>query len=78
MMFKIKCPQCGTDGSISLVESSYQGPYRCWKCRTLFTIKLENNELKSYEPLSEEELEKQQEIEAVKAKLKRQFPNREI
>jgi len=72
MIVKIKCPKCETEGSLSLVESSYQGPYRCWKCRENFTIKMENNELKSCEPLSQEEFEKQQEIEAMKAKFKRQ------
>jgi len=72
MIIKIKCPECSTEGSISLVESSYEGPYRCWKCRALFTIKLEDNELKSYEPLSQEEFDKQQEIKAMKDKFKRQ------
>jgi len=72
MLVKIKCPKCATEGSLSLIESSYQGPYRCWKCRELFTISLENNELKSCEPLSQEEFEKQQEIEALRAKFKRE------
>ena len=72
MIAKIQCPECGTEGSFSVVESSYQGPYRCWKCRALFTIRLENKELKSCEPLSQEEFDKQQELEALKAKFKRQ------
>jgi len=71
MIVKIKCAKCGTEGSLSLSDPSYQGPYRCWKCRELFTIKLENNELKSCEPLSQEEFEKQQEIETLRAKFKR-------
>ena len=71
MLIKIKCPACATEGSLSLVEPSYQGPYRCWKCRELFTISLENNELKSCEPLSQEEFARQQEIEALRAKFKR-------
>lgn len=70
MIVKIKCPKCGTEGSLSLVESNYQGPYRCWKCRELFTLKLENHELKSCEPLSQEEFDKLQEIESMKAKFK--------
>jgi len=70
-MVKIKCPKCSTEGSLHLVESTYQGPYRCWKCRGLFTIKIENSELKSCEPLSQEEFDRQQEIEALKAKFKR-------
>ena len=72
MLVKIKCAKCGTEGSLSLSDASYQGPYRCWKCRELFTIKMENNELKSCEPLSQEEFERQQEIEALRAKFKRQ------
>jgi len=72
MIVKIKCPKCETEGSLSLVESNYQGPYRCWKCRELFTIRLENNKLKSCEPLSQEEFEKQQEIEALKKKMRRE------
>ena len=72
MLVKIKCPKCESEGSLSLVESDYQGPYRCWKCRELFTITLQNNKLKSCEPLSEEEFEKQQEIEELKKKFKRE------
>ncbi len=71
MMIKIRCPECGTEGSMSLLESSYEGPYKCWKCRALFTIRLKNNELESCEPLSQEDFEKQQEIAALKARLKR-------
>ena len=71
-MLKIKCPKCDTEGSFSLADSSYEGPYRCWKCRGLFAIKIENSELKSCESLSQEEFEKQQEIEALRAKFKRQ------
>jgi hypothetical protein len=57
---------------MSMLEDSYQGPYRCWKCRGVFTIQVENDELKSCEPLSQEEFEQQQEIEALKAKFKKQ------
>jgi len=70
MLAKIKCPKCKTDGSLSMVESNYQGPYRCWKCRELYTINMENNEIKSCKPLSQEEFDKQQEIETLKAKFK--------
>ena len=69
-MAKIMCPECGTEGSFTLVEPVYQGPYRCWKCRGLFTIKMEDNELKSCESLCPEEFSKQQEGEALKAKFK--------
>lgn len=70
MIVKIKCPKCKTDSNLSIVGSDYRGPYRCWKCRELFTIEMKNDELKSCEPLSQEEFDKQQEIEALKAKFK--------
>ncbi len=70
MITKMICPECNTEGIFSLVDSSYQGPYRCWKCRQDFTISIENNELKSCELLSQEEFERQQEIGALKAKFK--------
>lgn len=79
MILKIKCTECGTEGNLSLTDPVYQGPYRCWKCRALFTIRIENNELKACEPLTEAELQRheaeakrQQEIDALKAKFKRQ------
>jgi len=70
-MITIKCPKCGTDGSLSLRDPKYDGPYRCWKCRELFSIKIEGNEVKSLEPLSQEEFERRQQIEAQKAKFKK-------
>jgi len=66
----IKCPKCNIEGSLSLTDAVYQGPYRCWKCRQNFTIEIEDNELKSCAPLSEEEFKRQQEIAALKARFK--------
>ena len=71
MLVKIKCSKCNTDGTISLLEPNYQGPYRCWKCREMFSITLEANVLKSCEPLSEEEFQKAQEVETLRRKFKR-------
>ena len=68
---KIKCPKCDAESSLSLIESSYLGPYKCCKCGELFTIEIENDELKSCEPLSQEEFDRQQEIEALKSKFQR-------
>ncbi|UCH43692.1 MAG: YrzI family small protein [Dehalococcoidales bacterium] len=72
MLVKIKCPKCESEGSMSLVDDYYQGPYKCWKCRELFTITIDKNELKSCEPLSQEELERQQEIDALRNQFRRQ------
>lgn len=53
----IRCPDCGAEARFYLISSIYEGPYRCWKCRALFTVRVEDDEVKSYEPLNEEELE---------------------
>jgi hypothetical protein len=71
-MIVMKCPRCEAESKLSFVGDSYEGPRRCWKCRELFTIKIEDNRMVSCEPLSEEEFEKQQEIEALKARLRNQ------
>ena len=71
MLVKIKCPECATEGTISLVESIYHGPYKCWKCRQLFAIKLEDNKLQSCETMSQEDFDKLQEIEALKKKFQK-------
>ena len=71
MIVKIKCPKCDAESSLSLIDESYLGPYKCWKCRGLFTIKLAYGKLKYCNPLSQEEFSKLIAIEALKAKLRR-------
>jgi len=71
MLTKIKCPKCNTEGSISLLDPLYDGPYKCWKCRELLRIRLENGILKEIEPISPEELAKYEQIQAMKNKFKR-------
>lgn len=56
-MVKIKCTKCNSEGSISLTDPSYNGPFRCWKCRAVYMIKLTNNQLISCEPMTELEFE---------------------
>ena len=72
-ILKLKCPSCEVEGSMSLLEPDYEGPYRCWKCRGLYTLKIKNNEVKSFTPLTEEELEKQQAEHEKELKMKREF-----
>ena len=64
-MFTIECPGCGSNATISLAESLYEGPYRCWKCRALFRVRIENEEFQACEPLSEEEFEREQQTESL-------------
>ncbi|MBI2847901.1 MAG: hypothetical protein HYX83_01865 [Chloroflexi bacterium] len=54
----IKCPQCGMENYFKLAQSAYQGPFRCMKCRETFTIRIENDDLKSCELLDKQETDK--------------------
>ena len=56
-MFAMQCPNCGASTSLSLTESIYVGPFRCWKCKRAFIVRIENEELNSCRPISEEEME---------------------
>jgi DNA-directed RNA polymerase subunit RPC12/RpoP len=73
MMVKIQCTNCGTDGYMSLLNSTYQMSYRCWKCKEYFTLTVEDNAVKSLVKLSPEEYQKVKEAEDLKSKFKRQF-----
>ncbi len=55
---KIQCRSCSTESRLSLIDSSYRGPFRCWKCRAIYMITMENNEVVSWEPLSEDEFDR--------------------
>lgn len=68
MMVKITCIKCGTEGSMSLADPVYKGPYRCWKCRELFAIEIADNELKSSGPFDQAEFDREQEIRALRDK----------
>ncbi len=72
MLIKIKCGSCGTDTTMSMVESSYKMPFRCWKCKEYFTLIVENNAVVSLTKLSADEYAKLKEAEDAR-KFKRQF-----
>jgi len=63
-MLRMQRPNCDSEKSLSLVQADYEGPYRCWKCRALFRIRIEDEELLSCEPMSEEEFEEEQQAES--------------
>ena len=55
MLAKIVCPSCQTMGQFSVEGGNFKGPYRCWKCRTLYTLDMVNSEVVSLQPLTDEE-----------------------
>jgi hypothetical protein len=54
-----------------LVQSLYVGPHKCWKCRELFNIRIENNAVRSITPMTPEELELHRMQEENRAKSRR-------
>lgn len=70
-MATIACPQCSQEIKVFLIESAYEGPLKCANCKGLFKVSIEGDELKTWQPMSEEELKAAQEIEALKAKFRR-------
>jgi hypothetical protein len=57
-MVVIQCPKCDTKTNFSFKEPTYEGPFRCWKCRGTFIVAIEGEEPKFCKPISEEEFEK--------------------
>ena len=55
MMTTIKCPKCGVEGKMSLVERYYKGPYKCWSCKAFFNIVIENSVMTTCEALTAED-----------------------
>jgi len=60
---KIKCHKCDAETSLSLVESSFDGLFRCWKCRQPHIIVIEDDEIKYCKPLKDEKYSKQLEMD---------------
>jgi len=58
MQVTVKCPSCNTDSSFFIAKNVFQGPFRCWKCKALHTIKVKDSEIKSCEPLTQEAFDK--------------------
>ena len=59
MQITVKCPNCNTDSSFFVGKNRFEGPFRCWKCKEFFTLKVENGEILQLEPLGKEDFEKQ-------------------
>jgi len=67
-MMTLKCPRCGAVAKLSLVDTEYSGPRRCWKCHEYFKVTIYNNQVTSCESLSQAEYERQQETQKVAEK----------
>ncbi len=52
----ITCPKCNDESYFSM--STYKGPFRCMKCKGNFNIVIENGELKSIQPVTQQDVDK--------------------
>jgi len=59
MQIDVKCSACNSDSSFFIAKNVFQGPFRCWKCHALFTLKVKDGEIQLFEPLSQEDFDKQ-------------------
>ncbi|MDD5039288.1 MAG: hypothetical protein PHN78_08275 [Dehalococcoidales bacterium] len=57
MFIHIECPSCQTLGQFSALDGNYSGPYRCWQCKALYSVEIEDGEMISCKPMTESELE---------------------
>jgi len=67
----MKCPSCGAESKFSFVDNTYEGPRRCWKCRGIFKLKINDNVLIYCEPITEDEFKAMQEANALNHKMNR-------
>ena len=68
MQITVKCPSCNTDSSFFVAKKIFQGPFRCWKCKSLFNLKVQDGDIKLLEPLSQEDFDKQKAAHEAKRK----------
>jgi hypothetical protein len=68
MQITVKCPACGTDSSFFLAKTDFVGPFRCWKCSELFTMKIRSSAVQSLEPLTKENFDKAKADKAARRK----------
>ncbi len=52
-MADIICPSCNSKSYFSLKQETYKGPFRCTDCKALFNIVIENDVVKSVQPLDQ-------------------------
>jgi transposase-like protein len=68
MQVTIKCPACNSDSSFFIAKDIFQGPFKCWKCKAFYTVKVQNSELKKCDPLTQEDFDKQKADKEAKRK----------
>ena len=59
----VKCQNCGTETKLSLADISYDGLFRCWKCKHSHMFVVENDEIKYLRLLNNDKCAQQLELD---------------
>ncbi|HLC23146.1 MAG TPA: hypothetical protein VJL08_01710 [Dehalococcoidia bacterium] len=54
----VECPSCEAVGKLVLISPDYDGPYACWKCRSIFNIAIRGGQVTSAVPTTREEVDR--------------------
>ena len=62
MIIKVRCKKCDAETKLSLADLSYNGLFRCWKCKQSHIFVVENDEIKYLKLLNNEKYGEQLEL----------------
>lgn len=68
-MISIICPKCSAESKFTLMDQSFEGPFKCYKCHSFMKLKIVSDTVMSNEIISEEEVKRLQELKSMKDKL---------
>ena len=71
MLTTITCPSCKTDGKLSLVDPHFDGPYKCWKCKEVFRLRMDHGTVEDLSPMTAEEQQQFEQAQALRNKFRR-------
>ena len=63
MIIIVKCQKCGAETKLSLVDLSYEGLFRCWKCKQPHIFVVESDEIKLLKQIKYENYSEQLELD---------------
>jgi len=63
VIITVRCKKCDAETRLSLADLSYDGLFRCWKCKQSHIFVVENDEIKYLKLLNDEKYGKQLELD---------------
>ena len=68
MIATITCPQCCSESKMSLLTGTFQGAFRCWKCKNNFYLEVNEGQVIVCNSITEEQFEEQLALDKLKKK----------